>query len=56
MRTISDGAAQRCAPIGSSLVQVARSSALSVSGSAAISAGPPACAADATPAAPSFSR
>ena len=46
MRTISDGVAQRCVPNGLSGVRVALSSAFSVSGSRAISASPPAAAAE----------
>ena len=46
----------RCAPIGFSGVHVSRISRFSVSGSCAISARPPAAAAEATPAAASFSR
>jgi hypothetical protein len=41
MRTISPGAAQRCAPNGFSRVTVAFSSAFSISGSDAISPRPP---------------
>jgi hypothetical protein len=56
MRTISDAGAHRCDPIGLSGVQVALTSAFSVSGSCAISARPPAAAAERKPAALSFSR
>ena len=49
MRTISAGSAQRCAPNGFSGVAGRLSSLFSVSGSAAISASPPASSAEATP-------
>jgi hypothetical protein len=56
MRTISDRAADRCAPNGFAGEHVARISRLSVSGSRAMSESPPAASAEANPAAASFSR
>ena len=56
IRTISDGAAHRCEPIGFAAVAVSFSSCFSVSGRAAMSPRPPAAAAVANPAAASFPR